>query len=434
MKKRFVTVPAAILALSLSAVPTFAAGASPEAPLTRGQFFSQVAEHLKLAPADESIALPADVSADSPYAAPIRALIERHILDGYPDGTFRPDQPITKQEAGYVLARFLGFADGDALDRLQAKFGVSLGDSALVPSAAARQAIQASLANDAKVVEWLEQSYAKQAELKSFRFSMDQSMAIRLKGGLPVPGSVAASVYSEAAFDLEKGMHMTTSMKMPSIPDAPQTMEMEQFFVPEGVFMKMPDPTGSGAAKWYNASKLMPYTFEQLIDLQKNGASMNAALLNKLFFYRDLGVKEVDGASKRTIEVNGKIHDFESIMKALGSVVQDKNLLGTLPDAADLARMSLSMNGTMVFDESTKLIDRMDLSLSIGYPATDTMPLEGMDMEIAAEYKAYNEQVDIKLPDEAKNAPELPGIGGGALPELPATPEGETPNGDKPAN
>src|SRR5690606_32028850 len=46
-----------------------------------------------------------DMPADHWAAAAIRKAVERGLLQGYPDGTFRPDQPVTRAELASVLER-----------------------------------------------------------------------------------------------------------------------------------------------------------------------------------------------------------------------------------------------------------------------------------------------------------------------------------------
>ncbi|MEF3313173.1 S-layer homology domain-containing protein [Paenibacillus sp. GYB004] len=431
MKKPLTLASTALLALSLSATPVLAANtASPESSVTRGQFFKQVTDYLEMTPGSgSSVKLPSDITKDSPYASSVQALIERQIIDGYPDGTFRPDQPITKQEASYVLARFLGLEDNAALDQLKSKFGVSLEDQSVLLSSSTQEAIRLSLENDPKVVKWLEQSYAEQAKLKSYKMVMDQKVKVLLKEALPIPGDLQTSMKSEAAFDSAKGMHMTMKMEMP-IPGTP-AMDMEQYLVPEGTFMKIPDPDGTGSAKWVNMSKQMPFTFEQLMELQKNSASMNQAMMNKMFFYRDLGTETVGGKTMRKIGVNGKIGDMKQIMEALTKAMPDNSMFQSLPETPELQNMTMSMHGTMWINEMTMLTEKMDVAMKINYNSDSAdIPLQGMDMSMAAQYTSFNEPVDIVLPAEAKNAEEFAIPDLTELPEAPAQPEsGKTDEG-----
>ncbi len=49
-----------------------------------------------------------DVPSDHPYHAAIMDLAGRTIINGYPDGTFRPDNPVIRQQFAKMIARALG--------------------------------------------------------------------------------------------------------------------------------------------------------------------------------------------------------------------------------------------------------------------------------------------------------------------------------------
>lgn len=78
----------------------------PDASLTRAQAASFVVQALELDPIPGS-RFP-DVPADATHASAINVLAEQGWLVGYPDGTFRPWQPLTRGQLATVLARALG--------------------------------------------------------------------------------------------------------------------------------------------------------------------------------------------------------------------------------------------------------------------------------------------------------------------------------------
>jgi hypothetical protein len=73
----------------------------------------------------------------------------------------------------------------------------------------------------------------------------------------------------------------------------------------------------------------------------------------------------------------------------------------------------------------------MDVAMKINYNSDSAdIPLQGMDMIMAAQYTSFNEPVDIVLPAEAKNAEEFAIPDLTELPEAPAQPEsGKTDQG-----
>jgi hypothetical protein len=64
---------------------------------------SFLARALQLPPGDG--ALPRDVAADASHAESISAVLRAGIASGYPDGTFRPGEPITRGQMATFLAR-----------------------------------------------------------------------------------------------------------------------------------------------------------------------------------------------------------------------------------------------------------------------------------------------------------------------------------------
>ncbi|WP_066633967.1 S-layer homology domain-containing protein [Desulfolucanica intricata] len=84
----------------------------PEKTITRAEFAAIVVRELNLGDnftaADTKFT---DVSADSHWAGGyINVAVGQGILKGYPDGTFKPDAPVTYAEAATMLVRMLGYS------------------------------------------------------------------------------------------------------------------------------------------------------------------------------------------------------------------------------------------------------------------------------------------------------------------------------------
>ena len=79
----------------------------PETSITRAEvsmaFFRLLAPDLKTEPPDAGFS---DVRADEWYGLAINTLARYGILNGYPDGSFKPDLPITRSELAAVVSRF----------------------------------------------------------------------------------------------------------------------------------------------------------------------------------------------------------------------------------------------------------------------------------------------------------------------------------------
>ena len=133
MKKRFlafllaVCVAVSMLVLPASAVGSNAAvqtatalggltaeqSASLGAPLTRGQaarLLTAFSAYRDTAAAQGRTGrLYSDVDSDSPYAVYIRTAVQNGWMTGYSDGSFRPDNAVTLEEACTMALRLLGY-------------------------------------------------------------------------------------------------------------------------------------------------------------------------------------------------------------------------------------------------------------------------------------------------------------------------------------
>ena len=81
----------------------------PDAPITRAEvatiFFRLLTDDAREANLTRENSYP-DVGADAWYSAAVSTLSRMGIITGYPDGTFRPDAPITRAEFTAIAARF----------------------------------------------------------------------------------------------------------------------------------------------------------------------------------------------------------------------------------------------------------------------------------------------------------------------------------------
>ena len=133
MKKRFLALLLAVcIGVSMLVLPASAASSNTavqtavalgglsaeqsaqlDAPLTRGQFakllvaFSAYRDGLDLQGSTGT--LYKDVTSSNAYAACIRIAVQQGWTSGYTDGTFRPDDPVTLEEASTSILKLLGY-------------------------------------------------------------------------------------------------------------------------------------------------------------------------------------------------------------------------------------------------------------------------------------------------------------------------------------
>src|SRR5699024_3760103 len=78
--------------------------------ITRGEFTQLIYEIATIGSEEMSVKLTSvkDVDAKNPYMAAINYAMSSGIVVGYEDGTFRPDNKITRAEVVTMVNRFLG--------------------------------------------------------------------------------------------------------------------------------------------------------------------------------------------------------------------------------------------------------------------------------------------------------------------------------------
>ncbi len=75
----------------------------PDNTVTRAEFLKILTAVLQIAPANEGASAFSDVTASDWFFGYVVAGVERGLVGGYPDGTFKPNNPITRQEAAKIL-------------------------------------------------------------------------------------------------------------------------------------------------------------------------------------------------------------------------------------------------------------------------------------------------------------------------------------------
>ncbi|MCY9659529.1 S-layer homology domain-containing protein [Paenibacillus chondroitinus] len=398
-----------VLTLALPTLSVSAAAADDSALITRGQFIKQITDELKLTPLNKMTVLPTDVSPDSPYADTVRIMRERQILQGYSDGTFRLDQAVSPAEASLILGRFLGLADSKASTVLKSDYSVDFsGQTAGIPLGTAGAAIKNALANDPSVSSWLVADPTSPTDLKTFRGHMEMGMHILFhpNAGYPLK-NLQTTVKSDISYNKAQGLHQSITTAAPGPDMAMKTINMEQYMVSQGTFMSMPNATNDGV-EWYDMSKQVPFTFEQVMELQKKSMDVSKTLVTPYFFYKDLGTAEKDGQKQRKVSIRGKLTNTADIVKTLSGLGGSQDAFKEVLNSPAIAGMSVSISAVLTLDEQTKLPVSMDGDYIVEYGEDPNNPIEEMDMTMSMTYQDVNQPIDIQLPEEAKKAKPIP--------------------------
>ena len=93
----------------------------PNAPVTRAEFAALVVRALGLS-ADAASGSFQDVASTDWYAGAIQAAVDADIINGYTDGTFKPNRTITREEMAVMAYNALEYAGYNPVDAAKAHF------------------------------------------------------------------------------------------------------------------------------------------------------------------------------------------------------------------------------------------------------------------------------------------------------------------------
>ena len=95
----------------------------PDQAVTRGQFAKMAADGLGILPTDPTTPSFLDVPRDSTFYQQIEGSVATSVIFGYPDGTFHPDAGIVRQQATSILGQWLAQQEIAALGGVQGAHG-----------------------------------------------------------------------------------------------------------------------------------------------------------------------------------------------------------------------------------------------------------------------------------------------------------------------
>jgi len=80
----------------------------PDNPVTRAEFLKILTSVLNIPPATGGTSQFSDVTPEDWFFGYVLAAVEKGIVSGYPDGTFKPNNPITREEAAKIVVKAQG--------------------------------------------------------------------------------------------------------------------------------------------------------------------------------------------------------------------------------------------------------------------------------------------------------------------------------------
>ncbi|MEW9702397.1 S-layer homology domain-containing protein [Paenibacillus sp. SI8] len=105
----------------------------PDAQMTRSQFITLLVRTLGLESPSTSEVEFTDVKGSDWFSGSVRAAVEADLVNGFSDGSFKPDAPITRSEMAVVLSRALKLKGSDPKKLDAAQQVASFGDRESIP-------------------------------------------------------------------------------------------------------------------------------------------------------------------------------------------------------------------------------------------------------------------------------------------------------------
>ena len=454
MRKRFLTL---VLALGLILTLTPAALAAtitgdqlrqvfPQAPaagktLTRGEFAALLARAAGMQVADS----PAASQGEAWYVPAVRALKEKGVIRGYPDGGLHTDQPVTLLEAAVMVSRVLGLPDGITAPEVtgsleQDNWGytpyawlVRAGLLQPAQDAGALLTVDGGVAfltrvfgSNPEAEKIIQATQQAQAKIKDLKFTGSMALTIRprseVAGKMP-PVSMQGNIKSEISYplSLHQKMDMTVNLpvdKMPGkdlptgVPPAGKVqVTTEQYLVDGTMYQKIEAP-GMEKPQWMKLPKGALPDLEALVQQSRNAATLPGGLppeLKDSFHFQYLGEGEANGRRVHHIAYYGLINDWQTLIKALpGGLTPEMEQ--ALNQAGGILQ-SISFWGVEAIGVEDNLTYASEMSGLVSFVPKfqgEAMPLEAMTLNMKVTDYQYNNGIKIEVPAEALAAPEVP--------------------------
>ncbi|MDN5326589.1 MAG: hypothetical protein PWP41_1285 [Moorella sp. (in: firmicutes)] len=386
--------------------------------LTRGGFAVMLAAAAGIKGEAETGELPVDVPPGSWYTPALRALWQQGIIQGYPNGTLRPEQPVTCLEAVILTARAMGLPnvisgreDNPLLRKIPYGFSqyAFFQQQGLLPPGEPLAPM-----SPAEAARWLAAVFGSETRAETLLARCRQALAgkeaIRVRGtvslqfhnrpGLPTTAELDRMViYGDVLNEVSMAgkMHQRVTLYL----EKEQDMTIEQF-VSGGYLYRRVTGSGGEAGEWQRLSPA-PDVISLLRQQQNLGLP---AGIYPFLHYHLLGEKEIAG--RQVVGVS--FYARQNNPGAPGDLLPPQVFSGSVDDyfsqPGKLIR-SLFYWGVIYFDPESLLPVRSDLNLVLAFePAPGGRPAVMAAMETRFQGKDYNfDDFVIELPAAAVAAP-----------------------------
>ncbi len=399
--------------------------------LTRAEFTVMLVQAAELPAPTGPVTLPLDVPANAWYAEILKTALAKGVVKGTAGNTFSPNQPITQAQAVVLVSRVLGLPGVPAPGQLTTpvpnnhwafvpftwlvKDGIV--DASVPPDIVLTPVAGATLlekvfgsAREAKDIA--AKSKSAQAGIKTTRvtgtmsMSMQPNPAVQVQG-MPTNMNMQAKVAME--MNLDQGFHQQFTMTILGLPQPMPSMEIEQYMVAEGMYMKIKDPI-TGEQKWF---KMPEGTMPNFVELMKQQSTLMQLPkeLEDLFRYRLLGEKTIGSNTFYELAFYGNIPDLAQFMNLVGAQAGLSPELKKSFEQTSSLISGISMSGKMLVNKDNYLTDSLNGSAVVTFADQfqgQAFPLKSIAAQLNFNYKDYNANIEIKLPEAAAKAEVIP--------------------------
>lgn len=403
----------------------------PGQSLTRAEFVSMLVQAAELPAPTWPVSLPLDVPAGAWYANDMKTALVAGVISRTPKNTISPDLPLTQAQAAVMLSRVLGLPGVESPGPLPSPVPNShwafvpftwlvkegIVDPTVKPNAFLTPAEGAALldkvfgtAKEAK--EIMEKSQATQAVIKTMRGTSDMSMSMKanpavLVQGLPAYIGMKAKVNYE--MNLDQGLHQQFTMTMAGLPQTIPPMEVEQYMVAEGMFMKIKDPMTSKVT-WIKMPEGSVPNFMELMKQQPKFMQLPREF-DKYFHYRLLGEKKVGEKTFFELSFFGDIPNLAQFMNMVGAQSGlNQQMIKSFEQSGSMIR-GINIVGKILINKENLYAEQLNATAVIVFADKfegKPFPLKSLTANFNFLYKDYGTKIDIQLPAEAAKTQGLP--------------------------
>jgi len=343
---------------------------NPEDTITRAEFCAMIVRALGLETAASYLATPTmfpDVTAAQSWAyGYINVAVTRGVINGYPDGTFRPQGPVTQAEALTMVMRALGYKDSLPgnwpLDYIIKGAEVELVEAGFVPNASATRAFVATMIGTMLEAQIVREDADTAGEFDPTGYAFGEyylkvepgpdgmvtgystsAKTITLDAGSPIKYVSGVTVYGKVGTVSElKGYNVATWVN-----DKGQIVFVattsKDFFSGKITAVDLDDETITVAGTEYDVVSTL--------EAHKNGTKLEGSLAHKL-------VALVDTTANVWLDADGAVYKIEARILNESATIKNKTVQVTMDGTVYV----ITFDGGTSSDYSLTLADEVTLS------------------------------------------------------------------------